>query len=316
MKRLPPGALIAAALALAVSVPARSAEDAPLPRVESGRIERLANVASKHVDARNVDVWQPDACSAERRCAVLYMEDGQMVFDAAQAWNHQSWQVDRALTKLAATRQTPPAIVVAIWNDGLYRWSEYFPQKIFERMTEPARSAFLASMLHDRPLSDAYLKFIVEELKPRIDAQFPTLPDRAHTVAVGSSMGAVISVYALNEYPQIFGGAAGLSVHWAGKLEPNVEIPLATFEYLQAQLADPAGHRLYLDHGTAGLDAWYAPYELFIDEIIRAHGYTAANFSSRVFEGAGHSEADWARRVEIPLEFLLAAQGADARQSP
>ena len=119
-------------------------------------------------------------------------------------------------------------------------------------------------------------------------------------------MGAVISVYAIDEYPEVFGGAAALSVHWAGKLEPNVEIPLATFNYLQAHLAAPQGHRLYMDHGTAGLDGWYAPYQLFVDQIVTAHGYTAENFQSRVFDGATHGENDWAQRLSIPLEFLLA----------
>ena len=298
---------IAAALTLAAATQARGADPVPpLPHVDSGRIERLANVVSRYVDSRTVDVWVPDACGTERRCPVIYLQDGQMVFDEAQTWNHQSWHVDRALAQLAAAQKTPPAIAVAIWNNGRYRWSEYFPQKILERMAEPKRSEFLASMLQGKAQSNAYLKFMVEELKPRIDARFPTLPGRPHTFVAGSSMGAVISVYAMNEYPQVFGGAAGLSVHWAGKLEPNVEIPLATFEYLQARLAEPAGHRLYLDHGTVGLDAWYAPYQLFVDEIVKARGYTAANFSTRVFDGAGHSEADWAKRVEIPLEFLLA----------
>lgn len=300
------GRIGVAALTLAAAQHARGADDAAvLPHVDSGRIERLANVSSKFVDARNVDVWLPDECAGGRRCPVLYLEDGQMLFDAARTWNHQSWHIDRALAQLAAAKRAPAAIAVAVWNNGRYRWSEYFPRKILERMPEPERSEYLASMLQGQVRSDAYLKFLVEELKPRIDARFPTLPDRSHTFAAGSSMGAVISVYAMNEYPQVFGGAAGLSVHWAGRLEPNVDIPLATFEYLRANLADPAGHRLYLDHGTSGLDAWYGPYQLFIDEIITARGYDAANFSSRVFEGAAHTEDDWARRVEIPLEFLL-----------
>lgn len=300
--------VVGAAMAMTFAPPRTScaADEPALPHVDSGRVERLANFASRHVDARNVDVWLPDACGGERRCAVIYLQDGQMVFDDAQTWNHQSWHVDRALAQLAGAGRAPPLIVVAIWNNGRWRWSEYFPEKILARMAGPARAAFLASMLQGNAQSDAYLKFLVDELKPRIDARFPTLPDRAHTFVAGSSMGAVISVYAMSEYPRVFGGAAGLSAHWAGKLEPNVEIPLATFEYLQAHLADPAGHRLYLDHGTVRLDAWYAPYQLFVDEIVKARGYTSANFVSRVFEGASHSEADWGQRVAIPLAFLLA----------
>jgi hypothetical protein len=71
------------------------------------------------------------------------------------------------------------------------------------------------------------------------------------------------------------------------------------------RLADPATHRLYMDHGTTELDALYAPYQVFVDEIVRERGYTAANAQSRVFEGTGHNETAWAQRLAIPLQFLL-----------
>jgi len=228
-----------------------------------------------------------------------------MLFDAATTWNRQAWRVDATLGRLIADDKVPPTIVVAIWNNGKFRYSEYFPQKILERLDGATRAQFENDALLRKPLSDNYLKFLVDELKPYVDSHFATLPDREHTFIAGSSMGAVISVYALNEYPHVFGGAAALSVHWAGKLAPNVEIPLATFEYLQAHLAAPQGHRLYMDHGTAGLDGWYAPYQLFVDQIVAEHGYTSQNFQSRVFEGVAHGEDDWARRLAIPLEFLL-----------
>jgi len=308
------GRLFAASAALLWALPACGAADAaPIPKVASGRIERIDGLASRHVDARPVDVWIPGGCDTDQRCPVIYMQDGQMLFDDALTWNRQSWHLDRAMSALIAARRIPPTIVVAIWNDGKYRWSEYFPQKILEAMAEPARSEFTAGLLQGRQLSDAYLQFLVGELKPHIDERYPTLADRAHTFVAGSSMGAVISVYALNEFPDVFGGAAGLSVHWAGKLEANVEIPLATFTYLLGHLAEPGGHRLYLDHGTTGLDAWYAPYQLFIDQIVLARGYMPQNFASRVFDGAGHSEDDWGRRVAIPLEFLLGPLSAPDR---
>jgi enterochelin esterase-like enzyme len=122
---------------------------------------------------------------------------------------------------------------------------------------------------------------------------------------MGSSMGGLISVYAMSEYPQVFGGAAGLSTHWVGSFEANAALPLAAFNHLQRHLPDPATHRLYLDHGSTELDALYAPYQAFIDQIVKERGYTPANFVSRVFEGSGHNETAWAARLEIPLRFLL-----------
>jgi predicted alpha/beta superfamily hydrolase len=153
---------------------------------------------------------------------------------------------------------------------------------------------------------------MVEELKPYIDAHFQTRPERAHTFIMGSSMGGLISTYAICEYPQVFGGTASLSTHWIGSFEPNAAIPLAAFEYLQAHLPAPETHRLYMDHGTQGLDANYGLAQSFVDQVVRDRGYTAANWKSLVFEGAAHSENDWSARLDVPLQFLLAPESSAA----
>ena len=85
------------------------------------------------------------------------------------------------------------------------------------------------------------LKSQYAALKPAIDARYATRPGREHTFIMGSSMGGLISIYAMNEYPQVFGGAAGLSTHWVGSGEANSHLPLAAFSYLRDHLADPAG---------------------------------------------------------------------------
>lgn len=281
----------------------------PLPQPEHGRIDRLADFPSRHVDARNVDVWLPDGYESDKaagkRFNVIYMHDGQMLFDARTTWNHQAWNVDRTLTRLMQAQRLPPTLVVAVWNNGKLRHSEYYPQKFLPHVREPVRSSFIDKALQGRPRADAYLRFLVEELKPAIDARYATRPDREHTFTMGSSMGGLISIYAMNEYPQVFGGAAGLSTHWIGIFEANSHLPLAAFNYLRDHLAEPATHRLYMDHGTTELDALYAPYQPIVDLIVRDRGYTAANSQSRVFEGAGHNEVAWAQRLETPLLFLM-----------
>jgi enterochelin esterase-like enzyme len=122
---------------------------------------------------------------------------------------------------------------------------------------------------------------------------------------MGSSMGGLISIYAMNEYPQVFGGAAGLSTHWVGSHTANSALPLAAFNYLRDHLASPDTHRLYMDHGSTELDALYGPYQAFVDEIVRDRGYTEKNGLSRRFEGEGHNEQAWARRLDSILVFLI-----------
>lgn len=281
---------------------AAQASDAP---TAPGRLERLPTLPSGHVDSRPVDVWLPPGYSPQRACKVLYMHDGQMLFDASTTWNGQAWHVDLALAALMRSGQLQDTLVVAVWNNGPLRRSEYFPEKFLPHVPEPARSRFTRQGLQGRPRADAYLRFLVEELKPLIDARYATRPGPQHCMLMGSSMGGLISLYAMCEYPQVFGGVAGLSTHWPGATERNVELPLAAFTYLRDHLPPADGRRLYLDHGTTELDAQYPPSQAFVNEIVRARGYTASDSALRVFEGEGHNERAWARRLHIPLQFLL-----------
>jgi enterochelin esterase-like enzyme len=292
-------------LALAAALLAGAAWAQPLPQVSVGRIERLASVPSRHVDARHVDVWVPEACSATARCQVLYMHDGQMLFDATTTWNRHAWDVHLTLDRLVREGRIAPTVVVGIWNNGRFRHSEFYPQQALAFLPAAVRERFVAEALQGRPRADDYLRFVVEELKPLIDARFPTRPGREATFVMGSSMGGMISVYAFNGYPQVFGGAAGLSTHWVGAWQPNAALPLAAFNHLAAALRPPDGRRLYMDHGTTELDAIYAPYQAFVDQIVRERGYGAADYMSRVFEGTGHNERAWAARLEVPLLFLM-----------
>jgi len=277
----------------------------PVPKVTTGSIDRLENFASQYVDTRPIDVWLPEGYNARQRYNVLYMHDGQMLFDPAITWNQQSWGVDATMGRLIQQGKIEPTIVVGIWNNGKYRHAEYFPQKQLAFLPEAIRDRHVKEALQGKPQADNYLRFIVQELKPFIDKRYATRTDASATFIMGSSMGGLVSVYAMNEYPQVFGGAAGLSTHWVGIHRPNAALPLAAFNYLRDNLADPATHRLYQDHGTLELDALYYPYQVFVDALVREKGYTDANYSSRVFDGTGHSEKAWAERLEIPLLFLM-----------
>jgi predicted alpha/beta superfamily hydrolase len=283
------------------------------PVVTNGRIERLNDIASRHIDVRPVDVWLPSDYTPSKRYAVLYMQDGQNLFDAGQTWNKASWNVHEALSKLMQQGRVQDTIVVGIPNNGKYRYSEYYPEKYLALLPAAVREDYVRRAQWGRTLGDAYLRYIVEELKPVIDKTYSTYAGPANTFLMGSSMGGMISLYALCEYPHVFGGVAGLSTHWVGrpsawgapeKLQNDV-MPLAALNYLRANLPKPGSHRIYMDHGTIGLDAIYGKHQIEVDGIGKALGYTASNWQSRVFDGTGHSEPDWAARVDIPLTFLL-----------
>jgi predicted alpha/beta superfamily hydrolase len=283
------------------------------PTPASGSIKRFENFKSQFVKPRNVDIWLPGDYSSTKKYAVLYMHDGQMLFDSTTTWNKQEWGVDETVGYLLKTKKIKECIVVGIWNTNI-RHSEYFPQKPFESLSKNYRDSLLAyakrnpeTSLFSAPVqSDQYLKFLVTELKPFIDSAFSTKPDQKNTFIAGSSMGGLISIYALCEYPDVFGGAACLSTHWPGIFTvENNPIPIAVQEYLKATLPNPKTHRIYFDYGTETLDALYEPLQLKVDEVMKQKHYTRTTWVTKKFTRADHSEKAWRERLEIPITFLL-----------
>ena len=273
--------------------------DVPLVGGVTGRLAGHAQFPSVHVAARNVQVWLPPGyASRAARYPVLYMHDGQNLFDPALSYTGVDWGVDETMTRLVEEGAVREAIVVGVWNTPK-RFEEYMPRKAVGEGSRDSGIEGMAPIAGGDLLSDAYLRFLVEELKPFVDRRYRTLAGPQDTMIMGSSMGGLISLYALAEYPQVFGAAAGVSTHWpAGDG--------AVIDYLSASLPRPGLHRVYFDYGTRGVDARYAPFQARMDGVMRASGYRPGRqWMTHRFEGAGHSESAWRRRLHVPLLFLL-----------
>ena len=275
-----------------------------IPTVNHGSLERFQQFASTHVTPRDVVVWLPEGYQKGDSCDVLYMPDGQMLFDATTTWNHQEWQVDEIMGRLIQEGKIRPCIVVGI-NNTDDRLTEYFPAKTWQHVAEPDRKDADLKKL----TADAYLKFIVEELKPYIDERYHPLTSREHTFMMGSSMGGLISLYALCEYPQVFGGVACLSSHLSMDHLPNGldgDIWATGFrDYVSHHLPETNSSLIYMDHGTKDFDADYGKYQDLLDRVIESKGWDKDHYQSLVFEGHGHNETCWAKRLDQPLLFLL-----------
>jgi enterochelin esterase-like enzyme len=270
-----------------------------------GTLIRWDNVFSKHlVRSRTVEVWLPpeyDANGAVRH-PVIYAHDGQNMFDPRLAAFGVDWGLDEAIVARDAeasdSEANPLPIVVAIWNTADRR-REYNPWD----------------------LGDAYARFLIEELKPRVDAEFRTRTDAATTMTLGSSMGGLISFHLCRTRPDVFGLGACVSTHvpfHAGNLaraqgrEPEAgakgeqdETPLILRD-IAAGMTFPKGPRLWFDYGTVGLDAAYEPVQREVDAWLVKQGLVAGvDFVSRRYDGADHSERAWRARVGDALAFLL-----------
>jgi len=231
---------------------------------------------------RTVRLYLPPGYESSRqRYPVLYMHDGQNLFDEATAYAGEEWGVDETLNRLARERNLY-VIVVGIDNGGADRIHE------LNAWDSPE---------FGKGEGAKYMAFIVEVLKPWIDAHYRTLPDRRHTVIMGSSMGGLISSYAVSRYARVFGAAGIFSpAYW---LAPQV------FADTEAH-PPPRDERLYFYAGGSENETMVADMKRMVT-VLRSTGLPASNLEVRVDPVGRHNEAAW--RAEFPraVRWLFSA---------
>ncbi|MGH9411920.1 MAG: alpha/beta hydrolase [Vicinamibacterales bacterium] len=227
---------------------------------------------------RRIDVYLPAAYGTGRH-PVVYLQDGQNLSDPATAFAGRTWQLDVALPRLAARGIAP--IVVGVHHAGERRLAEYSP---------------FPDAKHGGGDGDRYVRFLIDTVKPRVDATYRTRRDRDATAILGSSMGGLIALYAFFRRPSPFGRVGALSPSiWfgGGRMLTYVEESRVT------------RGRIYLDAGTSeGADTVRNARALA--RILKRKGYQSRD-SLRYVEASGHQhrEQDWAKRLPGALEFLL-----------
>ena len=262
---------------------------APPARLPSltGTFRTHANFPSRFLaKGRDVLVYLPPGYDAPgnraRRYPVLYLHDGQNVFDGATSFlPNREWRVDETAQALIEEKAIEPLLIVAVYNAGADRNDEYTPTR-GERFGGKA---------------DAYGRMLVEELKPFIDRTYRTRKDAANTGLGGSSFGGLVSLYLGLKYPDVFGKLAVVSpsVWWDSRF------PLR-------QVAALAAHpplRIWMDMGTGEGERSVADARALRDALV-AKGWTPGkDLSYLEAPGAEHNEDAWARRVEPMLRFLF-----------
>ena len=276
------------------------------PASSPSAIRHHAAISTRDSLVRKADIYLPPGYFSQKkqRYPVLYMQDGQNLFYPDSSIMGVSWGADTMLDMLIAEGKIPPCIVVGVWSN-YRRILEYMPNKGFDQFPDSTKQRFLRS--YKEPEGDWYLEILVEDIKSFVDTEYRTRADAAHTFVGGSNSGAITALYALCEYPEVFGGAACMSTHWP--ISPRNLFPdaaRALVNTMGAILPDPATHKVYFDYGSMGNDAYYEPYQKQMDSLMAAKGYkNPENWETREFPGASGYEIDWGARIQFPLEFLL-----------
>lgn len=282
----------------------------PGPRVDCGTSIRLSNWNDGVYDERQVDVWLPPRYPEKAPYSVMYMMDGQMLFDENSTWNSQSWQVDSTLCALIHEDNLNLPVVVGIWNDSRVRHAEYMPEKPFGALN-PTEKEAINDVLQKlgrteteyNPSSNRFLRFLMKEVRPQIEHQFEVSKGVSSNILVGSSMGGLISWYGMCEYPEYWGGVACLSTHWPGifQIKDN-PLPDAFYAYLSLKIGTLKEKRWYLDSGTQTLDSLYQSLNPRFINLLKEE-ISEENLSWQLYEGADHSERSWSQRVANVVRF-------------
>ncbi|MEP7325444.1 MAG: alpha-amylase family glycosyl hydrolase [Gemmatimonadota bacterium] len=270
-----------------------------------GRLIYWTDVSSKFLGpTRNVEIWLPPGYdeSPSRRYPVLYMHDGENLFDPRIASTGVDWGVDESVARLVRVGAIPPVIVVGAWSTG-DRWKEYSPW-------------------HGAP---DYARFLIEELMPRVNREFRTLTGPRNTAVMGSSMGGLLSFYLVTHHPEVFGACGCESTHFplseavAAQVFPGFKpagipdtVPYVVKD-IAAGLRAPAGARYRFDYGSLGLDSAYTPtHEAVRAWLLRQGKVEGRDFVIRRYEGATHNEASWRARMDDELTFLFGNRPASS----
>lgn len=247
------------------------------------------NFGSAHLNVpRNVLVYLPPGYGLDtgRRYPVFYMHDGQNLINPEDAFGGVAWGVDETAQNLILMNQIEPLIIVGIYNAGERRIDEYTPVK-----------STVGRMKGHGGKADFYGRMIIEELKPFIDKEYLTKPEREFTGIGGSSLGGLVSLHLGLKRPDVFSRVAVMSpsVWWA-----NNQIIRET-----AKIGERLPLRIWLDIGKR--EGSHIKHQVrALKEILLANGWRKdLDFAYLEIPGARHEESAWAARFDEVLRFLF-----------
>ncbi len=236
------------------------------------------NVYSPQLDNyRTILIWLPPSytTNVDKRYPVLYLHDGQNVFTVGFSLSGQEWRLDETVTALIAEQKIEEIIMVAIYN-GENRTAEYSPK-------------------HQ---GNEYADFLIHTIKPWIDQNYRTMPEREHTAVLGSSMGGIISFHLGWKYNQIFS--------MVGCLSPAFLVDRNEIVKRVKKSKENPDFKFTIQNGTEELEARFQPSINKMIKYLKKKGYKEnSDYLYRIYDGAYHSESAWAQQVRDTLLFFF-----------
>ena len=268
-------------------------------KVKSFQLRRISGAVTRiEFDGRLVDYWSP----TEPTEHLLIAHDGQNVFDRKTSTRKSTWKMAHSAVRVSQELGiTPPAIVAVFHSRSASNpWGRILdlaPQDPFQNGVEPTEANDEISL--DDLQGNRYLEQVTDEIVPAVAEALHLDLAKANKAIIGSSMGGLASLYALGKRPDYFTTCLALSPHWTAGNAPLVDA-------LIDSLPTPGEHKVWMSHGTRGLDANYGPFQEYADrKMVEAGWREGEDFITRIYKNSGHTERSWSKYLDQPMKFWL-----------
>lgn len=251
-----------------------------------------------NVGERTIEYWTPDA-KAER---ILIAHDGQCIFDKRTAKNSNTWELVQNSLAIAEELKITPPLIIGVWHQGKVgdsaaRAIDLSPESYFKSgitLTPKNGPQDLNAIRGDDYLNQIFDSYLPEVLRRTNASYSPRM-----TAMIGASRGALSTLYALKSHGNKFHTAIAHSTHWTIGRLPLVDLTVSG-------LPKPGQHRIWMAHGTEGLDSEYSEYQDYAHKLLLEKGYSFdRDMEFTLYKGAAHTESAWATQSIDSLKYWM-----------
>ncbi|RZO23192.1 MAG: hypothetical protein EVA96_00035 [SAR86 cluster bacterium] len=276
---------------------------------------------------RRIQIFYPYSDKTDNETIFIIMNDGEELFNENDSWNGKAWNIDKYFLDSAEEITNKNIVVIAIDSakrvngkiiDETRRYAEYFPNESIQHFDKGLRKNLYKSLIDKAELN--HPDFITKKLLPFLEDKFNTKLGKHNLGIMGASMGGLSAINTVIEHPDLFGFVGCISTHWIG-IRPSEYLLLpfsfalderkiigdkvttdGVVKYIEMNSEKLKDIKIYFDHGTESLDAFYPDAQKSVNNILDTQGI---EYKYIIFDGYGHEPEYFGKRFGSILSYLI-----------